>query len=127
VREARVFIGENALLTVLARVRIALLPRLSDTCLATCSTAPVDRRARRNPERVKEVLDTMIGLAEDGMTVLCLTLETRFAGSVADRFILAAGGRIAEQAPPRPFFDNPQHEKARNFLDPILSSHHAHH
>ena len=77
-----------------------------------------------DPEMVKEVLDTMIGLAEDGMTMLCVTHEMGFARSVADRVIFMADGRIVEQAPPERFFTQPQHEKTRNFLGQILSSHH---
>ncbi|WP_114466829.1 amino acid ABC transporter ATP-binding protein [Pseudorhodoferax soli] len=76
-----------------------------------------------DPEMVKEVLDTMIGLAEDGMTMLCVTHEMGFARSVADRVIFMADGRIIEQAPPQQFFEHPQHEKTRQFLGQILSSH----
>ena len=71
---------------------------------------------------VKEVLDTMIGLAEDGMTMLCVTHEMGFARSVADRVIFMADGRIIEQAPPQTFFTNPQNEKTRSFLGQILNS-----
>jgi len=76
-----------------------------------------------DPEMVKEVLDTMIGLAEDGMTMLCVTHEMGFARSVADRVIFMADGRIVEQAPPQQFFANPEHPKLRAFLGQILSSH----
>jgi len=78
-----------------------------------------------DPEMVKEVLDTMIGLAEDGMTMLCVTHEMGFARSVADRVIFMAGGRIVEEAPPQAFFSAPRHEKTRQFLGQILSSHQA--
>ena len=78
------------------------------------------------PEMVKEVLDTMIGLAEDGMTMLCVTHEMGFARSVADRVIFMADGRIIEQGAPAEFFGNPKHEKTRQFLGQILSSHHPH-
>jgi polar amino acid transport system ATP-binding protein len=78
-----------------------------------------------DPEMVKEVLDTMVSLAEDGMTMLCVTHEMGFARSVADRVIFMADGRIVEQAPPESFFSRPQHEKTRSFLGQILSSHHA--
>jgi polar amino acid transport system ATP-binding protein len=78
-----------------------------------------------DPEMVKEVLDTMIALAEDGMTMLCVTHEMGFARSVADRVIFMAAGRIVEQAPPQEFFSNPKHETTRNFLGQILSSAHA--
>jgi len=76
-----------------------------------------------DPEMVKEVLDTMIGLAEDGMTMLCVTHEMGFARSVADRAIFMADGRILEQAPPQKFFAAPEHPKTRAFLGQILSSH----
>lgn len=77
-----------------------------------------------DPEMVKEVLDTMIGLAEDGMTMLCVTHEMGFARSVADRVIFMADGKIIEQGPPTEFFGHPKHEKTRQFLGQILSSHH---
>ena len=80
-----------------------------------------------DPEMVKEVLDTMISLAEDGMTMLCVTHEMGFARSVADRVIFMADGQIIEQAPPQQFFSNPQNEKTRNFLGQILNSQHQHH
>jgi len=76
-----------------------------------------------DPEMVKEVLDTMVGLAEDGMTMLCVTHEMGFARSVADRVIFMAEGRILEQAAPAQFFSQPQHEKTRSFLGQILASH----
>lgn len=79
-----------------------------------------------DPEMVKEVLDTMISLAEDGMTMLCVTHEMGFARSVADRVIFMADGRIVEEAPPQEFFSNPKHETTRNFLGQILNSQHAH-
>ena len=78
-----------------------------------------------DPEMVKEVLDTMISLADDGMTMLCVTHEMGFARSVADRVIFMADGKIIEQAPPQQFFSNPQNEKTRNFLGQILNSQHA--
>jgi polar amino acid transport system ATP-binding protein len=79
-----------------------------------------------DPEMVKEVLDTMISLAEDGMTMLCVTHEMGFARSVADRVIFMADGRILEQAPPQKFFASPEHPKLRAFLGQILSSHQHH-
>ncbi len=74
-----------------------------------------------DPEMVKEVLDTMIGLAEDGMTMLCVTHEMGFAKSVADRVIFMDRGEIVEQATPAEFFTNPKSERTRNFLGQILS------
>ncbi|MDB5953971.1 amino acid ABC transporter ATP-binding protein [Ramlibacter sp.] len=76
-----------------------------------------------DPEMVKEVLDTMIGLADEGMTMLCVTHEMGFARSVADRVIFMADGRIIEQAPPQQFFTQPRNEKTKQFLGQILSSH----
>ncbi|WP_447918200.1 amino acid ABC transporter ATP-binding protein [Achromobacter aegrifaciens] len=74
-----------------------------------------------DPEMVKEVLDTMISLADDGMTMLCVTHEMGFARSVADRVIFMAQGGIVEEAPPGEFFTNPQHDVTRNFLGQILN------
>lgn len=74
-----------------------------------------------DPEMVKEVLDTMISLAQDGITMLCVTHEMGFARSVADRVIFMADGNIIEQAPPDAFFDAPQHPKTRSFLGQILN------
>ncbi len=72
-----------------------------------------------DPEMVKEVLDTMIDLAEEGMTMLCVTHEMSFARSVADRVIFMDQGEIVEVAPPGDFFDNPKHERTRTFLGQI--------
>ena len=74
-----------------------------------------------DPEMVKEVLDTMISLADDGMTMLCVTHEMGFAKSVADRVIFMDRGEIVEQATPAEFFSNPKSERTRNFLGQILS------
>jgi polar amino acid transport system ATP-binding protein len=60
-----------------------------------------------DPEMVKEVLDTMVGLAEDGMTMICVTHEMGFARQVADRVIFMASGAIVEEAAPQAFFSNP--------------------
>ncbi|AWK87020.1 amino acid ABC transporter ATP-binding protein [Azospirillum thermophilum] len=74
-----------------------------------------------DPEMVKEVLDVMIGLAEDGMTMLCVTHEMGFAKSVADRVIFMDRGEIVEQDTPDAFFTNPKSERTRLFLSQILS------
>jgi len=74
-----------------------------------------------DPEMVKEVLDTMIALADDGITMLCVTHEMGFARSVANRVIFMAEGQILEQAPPDVFFDTPTHPKARRFLGQLLN------
>jgi general L-amino acid transport system ATP-binding protein len=73
-----------------------------------------------DPEMVKEVLDTMIGLAEDGMTMLCVTHEMGFARTVANRVIFLDKGEIVEQAEPNTFFTNPQNERTKLFLSQIL-------
>jgi len=73
-----------------------------------------------DPEMVKEVLDTMVTLARDGMTMLCVTHEMGFARAVADRVIFMDNGEIVEQAPPREFFANPKSERTRQFLDQVL-------
>jgi general L-amino acid transport system ATP-binding protein len=73
-----------------------------------------------DPEMVKEVLDTMIDLARDGMTMLCVTHEMGFARAVANRVIFMDRGEIVEQAPPDSFFTNPQSLRTRQFLDQIL-------
>jgi general L-amino acid transport system ATP-binding protein len=73
-----------------------------------------------DPEMVKEVLDTMIMLAGEGMTMLCVTHEMGFARAVADRVIFMDRGEIVEQNAPGPFFDNPQNERTRQFLSQIL-------
>ena len=69
---------------------------------------------------VKEVLEVMISLAEDGMTMLCVTHEMGFARSVADRVVFMDRGEIVEVAPPDEFFLHPKHERARDFLGQIL-------
>ena len=73
-----------------------------------------------DPEMVKEVLDTMIGLAEDGMTMLCVTHEMGFARTVENRVIFMDKGEIVEQAAPNDFFDNPQNDRTKLFLSQIL-------
>ncbi|MEH7900939.1 amino acid ABC transporter ATP-binding protein [Rhizobium laguerreae] len=73
-----------------------------------------------DPEMVKEVLDTMIALADEGMTMICVTHEMGFARQVADRVIFMASGAIVEEARPAEFFTNPQHERTRKFLGEIL-------
>ena len=73
-----------------------------------------------DPEMVREVLDVMQGLAADGMTMVVVTHEVRFARQVADRVVLMADGEVVEIAPPETFFTNPSHERTRRFLDQIL-------
>jgi general L-amino acid transport system ATP-binding protein len=73
-----------------------------------------------DPEMVKEVLDTMVELAGDGITMLVVTHEMGFARQVADRIIFMADGQIVEINEPRAFFEHPQHERTRLFLRQIL-------
>jgi len=73
-----------------------------------------------DPEMIKEVLDVMVELAEEGMTMLCVTHEMGFAKKVADRVIFMDAGEIIEQNEPHAFFDNPQSERTRLFLSQIL-------
>ena len=73
-----------------------------------------------DPEMIKEVLDTMMGLAEDGMTMLCVTHEMGFARTVANRVIFMDQGQIVEQNTPDEFFDHPRHERTKLFLSQIL-------
>ncbi|GLK75306.1 arginine ABC transporter ATP-binding protein [Methylopila jiangsuensis] len=73
-----------------------------------------------DPEMVKEVLDTMVGLANDGMTMLCVTHEMGFARQVANRVIFMDAGQIVEMNEPNAFFANPQHERTKLFLSQIL-------
>ena len=73
-----------------------------------------------DPEMIKEVLDVMVELAEEGMTMLCVTHEMGFAKTVANRVIFMDEGQIIEQNDPHSFFDNPQHERTKLFLSQII-------
>ena len=73
-----------------------------------------------DPEMVKEVLETMVSLAEDGMTMIVVTHEMGFARRVADRVVFMDAGRIVECAGRDEFFDAPRHERTRSFLHQIL-------
>ncbi len=73
-----------------------------------------------DPEMVSEVLDTMVDLAQSGMTMICVTHEMGFARKVADRVIFMDEGSIVEENTPEEFFMNPQHERTQNFLSQIL-------
>ena len=76
-----------------------------------------------DPEMVKEVLDVMVELAQEGMTMMVVTHEMGFARQVADRMVFMDAGQIVEIAPPEEFFANPRHERTRMFLSQILKSH----
>ncbi|HZG79405.1 MAG TPA: amino acid ABC transporter ATP-binding protein [Brevibacillus sp.] len=72
-----------------------------------------------DPEMVKEVLDVMKGLADSGMTMAIVTHEMRFAEEVADRILFLDGGRLVEDAAPADFFQRPQSERAKQFLEKV--------
>jgi general L-amino acid transport system ATP-binding protein len=74
-----------------------------------------------DPEMIKEVLDVMVELAEEGMTMLCVTHEMGFAKKVADRVIFMDGGEIVEQNTPDQFFDHPETDRLQLFLSQILA------
>ncbi len=73
-----------------------------------------------DPEMIGEVLDVMVDLARDGMTMVVVTHEMGFAREVADRVVFMDAGAIVEEAPPEVFFDNPRHARTRKFLQQIL-------
>jgi len=73
-----------------------------------------------DPEMIKEVLDVMVQLAEEGMTMVCVTHEMGFARTVADMMVFMDRGEIVERAPPKDFFSNPQNERTKLFLSQII-------
>ena len=74
-----------------------------------------------DPEMIKEVLDTMVALAEDGMTMVCVTHEMGFARKVANRVIFMDEGQIIEEKEPEEFFNNPENDRTKLFLSQILN------
>ena len=74
-----------------------------------------------DPEMVNEVLDVMVELAKEGMTMICITHEMGFARKAADRIVFMADGRILESDTPENFFENPQTDRAKDFLSKILT------
>ena len=76
-----------------------------------------------DPEMIKEVLDTMIGLAETGMTMVCVTHEMGFARQVADRVVFMDQGEIVESGPPNDLFEHPRTDRLKLFLSQILRGH----
>ena len=74
-----------------------------------------------DPEMIKEVLDVMVELAREGMTMICVTHEMGFARTVADRVIFMDEGQIVEENTPEEFFNNPQNDRTKLFLSQILS------
>jgi len=73
-----------------------------------------------DPEMIKEVLDVMVDLANEGMTMVCVTHEMGFAKTVADRIVFMDAGEIVEQNTPQKFFDNPETDRAKTFLSQII-------
>jgi ABC-type polar amino acid transport system ATPase subunit len=73
-----------------------------------------------DPEMIQEVLDVMVGLAREGMTMVCVTHEMGFARTVADRVVFMDAGRIVEEGAPEDFFSNPKHDRTRAFLKQIM-------
>ncbi|WP_213766943.1 amino acid ABC transporter ATP-binding protein [Caballeronia sp. dw_19] len=78
-----------------------------------------------DPEMVNEVLETMVSLAKDGMTMLCVTHEMGFAKRVANRVVFMDGGQIVESASPDIFFSNPTHSRTKLFLSQIFHENHS--
>ncbi len=76
-----------------------------------------------DPEMIKEVLEVMVGLAETGMTMVCVTHEMGFARQVADRVVFMDRGEIVEQGPPGEIFENPRTDRLKLFLSQILRGH----
>ena len=74
-----------------------------------------------DPEMIQEVLDVMVGLAQEGMTMFVVTHEMGFAKKVADRIVFLDGGRLVEEGRPEIFFSQPKHERTKLFLSKILS------
>ncbi|MFZ2766816.1 MAG: ATP-binding cassette domain-containing protein, partial [Bifidobacterium adolescentis] len=74
-----------------------------------------------DPEMVNEVLDVMVELAHEGMTMLCVTHEMGFARKVADKVVFMADGQILEQSTPDDFFEHPKTDRAKDFLSKILT------
>ena len=118
----RVRIGEQALkypgqLSGGQQQRVAIARAL---CMTPSIMLFDEPTSALDPEMVKEVLDTMVSLAEEGMTMLCVTHEMGFARAVADRVIFMDQGEIVETNTPQAFFDSPRNERTQKFLSQIL-------
>lgn len=88
--------------------------------IVICGPSGSGKSTALDPEMIKEVLDVMIELAREGMTMLVVTHEMGFAKSVAHRVLFMDEGQIVEQNSPDEFFDNPQNERTKLFLSQIL-------
>jgi putative glutamine transport system ATP-binding protein len=91
---------------------------------ALCTRQPIilfdEPTSALDPEMVQEVLNVMVELAQENITMMCVTHEMGFAREVADRVIFVDDGQIVEQGTPEHFFENPQHERTKDFLSKIL-------
>ena len=92
---------------------------------ALCTKQPIilfdEPTSALDPEMVNEVLDVMVELAHEGMTMLCVTHEMGFARKVADKVVFMADGQILEQSTPDDFFEHPKTDRAKDFLSKILT------
>ena len=104
-------------------IAIAALKRVG-MARALCTKQPIilfdEPTSALDPEMVQEVLDVMIELAQEDITMICVTHEMGFARQVADRVIFMEDGRILEEGTPEHFFDNPENPRCREFLSKIL-------
>ena len=91
---------------------------------ALCTKQPIilfdEPTSALDPEMVQEVLNVMVELAQENITMMCVTHEMGFAREVADRVIFVDDGQIVEEGTPEHFFENPQHERTKDFLSKIL-------
>ncbi|HIR90818.1 MAG TPA: amino acid ABC transporter ATP-binding protein [Candidatus Limicola stercorigallinarum] len=91
---------------------------------AMCTKQPIilfdEPTSALDPEMIQEVLDVMIELAQDNITMICVTHEMNFARQVADRVLFMDDGQILEEGTPEHFFTNPQHPRCKDFLNKIL-------
>ncbi|MDD7219368.1 MAG: ATP-binding cassette domain-containing protein, partial [Clostridia bacterium] len=91
---------------------------------ALCTKQPLilfdEPTSALDPEMVQEVLNVMVELAKENITMICVTHEMGFARQVADRVIFMEGGYILEEGTPEHFFTNPEHERTKEFLSKIL-------
>ena len=96
--------------------RVAIARALSMDPIAMLFDEPT---SALDPEMINEVLDVMVGLAKEGMTMMCVTHEMGFAREVADRVVFVDQGEIIEAATPEEFFTNPRHDRAKQFLSQL--------
>ena len=130
-KEEATEIAIAALKRVAWRIRPASIRRISRVASNSASPSPVlctkqpiilfdEPTSALDPEMVQEVLDVMIELAQEDITMICVTHEMGFARQVADRVVFMEDGRILEEGTPEHFFDNPENPRCREFLSKIL-------